>query len=75
MNKNKKWICKRCKRVFKYESGLKRHIKTSSQCQPIPKNQKRKLSICPICKKRFYYWQKANIHARREKHWGCYAID
>ena len=35
----------------------------------IPKRQKRKLSICPHCKKRFFYWQKASEHAQEWNHW------
>ena len=38
----------------------------------VPKNQKRKLSVCPKCKTRFYYWQYASRHANEKKHWGMY---
>jgi hypothetical protein len=40
----------------------------------IPKNQKKKLSICPHCKEKFYYWQIASAHAKEFKHWGDYSI-
>lgn len=40
----------------------------------IPKNQKRRLSVCPKCGKRFYYWQYASKHAHENKHWGDYSI-
>ena len=52
--------------------------KIHSACKPfwdaghIPKNQKRKLSICPQCKQKFYYYQKASLHALINKHYGDY---
>ena len=36
------------------------------------RGQKRKLSICPRCGRRFYYWQYAAKHAKYERHWGNY---
>lgn len=36
--------------------------------------QKKKLSICPKCKKRFYYWQDAHKHAEELNHYGDYSI-
>lgn len=41
--------------------------------KPISKKQKRSLSICPHCKKKFYYWQYASKHAEENRHWGNYA--
>ena len=41
----------------------------------ITKKQKRKLTICPVCKKHFYYWQYASIHADKYKHWGDYNFE
>jgi hypothetical protein len=43
--------------------------------KPIPKNQKRKLSICPKCKQRFYYWQRASEHAEEFEHHGYYGVE
>lgn len=34
--------------------------------------QRRKLSICPHCKRRFYYWQYASKHAHTVGHYGDY---
>ena len=40
----------------------------------IPKSQKRHLSQCPKCKKKFYYWQYASKHAKEKNHWGDYNV-
>jgi len=52
--------------------GRKKEIRVWEK--PIPKNQKRKLSICPRCKARFYYWQYASEHSETFKHHGDYSI-
>ena len=39
---------------------------------PANQKQKRKLSICPHCKRRFYYRQYASKHARTAGHYGDY---
>jgi hypothetical protein len=53
-------------------NDMKRKLKCWEK--PIPKNQKRHLSICPHCHKKFYYWQYASNHAQEKKHYGDYSI-
>jgi len=67
--------CKYCKSGRELGRGKSFHIKCKVlyEAEHIPKSQKRKLSVCPICKKRFYFWQKARKHAQENKHYGDYS--
>jgi DNA-directed RNA polymerase subunit RPC12/RpoP len=66
------WECDRCGDRFKRKVNYEKHLKNSFACKPIPKGQKRKLMVCPHCGFKTYYWQYANNHAHKMKHWGCY---
>jgi hypothetical protein len=48
--------------------------KTTKNFYGIKSKQKPKLSICPHCKERFYYYQIASEHARMFKHFGDYNV-
>jgi len=55
----------------KCECGI-RHKKKQVWEIRIPKSQARKLSVCPHCKIRFFYWQIASKHCHIKKHYGYY---
>ena len=63
----------RCGKRFVREGNYPKHLAQKRKvCLAIPKKQKRKLSICPECKVKFYYWQKAARHSNKFKHYGDY---
>ena len=63
----------RCGAKFKRERNFMNHrAENQKVCKPVPKNQKKKLSVCPHCKQKFYYWQYASIHSTMFKHYGDY---
>ncbi len=65
--------CKYCKKGHcSQQDGLHKKCRAFWNAEHIPKNQKKKLSVCPVCHKKFYYWQKAAKHAQEKKHWGDY---
>jgi len=67
--------CKQCKKGNKlHNKDLHYRCKPKWDANNIPKNQKRRLSCCPHCKKTFFYWQKASLHATENKHYGDYSI-
>jgi hypothetical protein len=49
-----------------------RDCETLWKAEHIPKNQKRHLSQCPVCNQKFYFWQKASVHALLIGHNGDY---
>ena len=68
--------CKHCKKGNNLPIGKTIHssCKVFWNAEHIPKNQKRKLSICPHCHESFDYWQKASLHAIQFKHFGDYNV-
>ena len=67
--------CKQCgkRNTLPVGKNLHRRCTVLWNAEHIPKGQKKKLSICPHCGCRFYFWQKASAHAQENKHYGDYS--